>query len=136
MATALGDPLVETLQTEIRNLAPTPSLSGKGLRGTPTVERFTFGAESMTKLIDRLTLGLSGRRLQYPVYRILLSEMCGFEYEQAGYSGRAKMGAKSGAHDDMVITLALAWWAAPEGPPPMRQRILLRSSLGVRRILG
>jgi hypothetical protein len=39
-----------------------------------------------------------------------------------------------GAHDDMVIALALAWWAAPEGQVvPVRERILLGSSLGMRR---
>ena len=98
----------------------------------PTVERFTFGAESKGKLIDRLTLGLSSRALQYPAHRVLLSELRGFEYGTAGASGRAKMGAKSGAHDDTVIALALAWWAAPEGPPPpMRQRVLLGSQLGL-----
>ena len=100
----------------------------------PTVERFTFGAESKGKLVDRLTLGLSSRALQYPAHRVLLSELRGFEYGTAGASGRAKMGAKSGAHDDTVIALALAWWAAPEGPPPpMRHRVLLGSQLGIVR---
>ena len=128
---SIGDPLAETLQTEVRNLTPTPSLGGKGLRGVPTVERFTFGAESKAKLIDRLTLGLSGRALQYPAHRVLLSELRAFEYGAAGGSGRAKMGARSGAHDDVVIALALAWFAAPEGaPPPMRERVLLGSQIG------
>jgi len=46
-------------------------------------------------------------------------------------AGRARMGARSGAHDDVVIALALAWFAAPEAPPPpMRERILLGSQLG------
>ena len=132
---SIGDPVAETLQTEIRNLSPTPSLEGNGLRaGVPTVERFTFSAESKGKLIDRLTLGLSGRALQYPAHRVLLSELRGFEYGAAGGAGRAKMGAKSGAHDDVVIALALAWFAAPEcAPPPMRQRILLGSQLGISR---
>ena len=147
---SIGDPLAETLQTEIGKAVregppapnnggvgtypPAPSLGGKGLRVMPTVERFTFGTESKGKLIDRLTLGLSGRALQYPAHRVLLSELWGFEYGAAGSSGRAKMGAKSGAHDDVVIALALAWFAAPEGAPvPMRQRILLGSQLGASR---
>ena len=50
-----------------------------------------------------------------------------------GGSGRAKMGARSGAHD-VVITLALAWFAAPEGAPvPMRERVLLGSQIGAGR---
>ena len=96
------------------------------------MERFTFGAESKAKLIDRLTLGLSGRAVQYPAHRVLLSELRAFEYGAVGGSGRAKMGARSGAHDDVVIALALAWFAAPEGAPvPMRDRVLLGSQMGV-----
>jgi len=136
---SIGDPLAETLQTEIGKAvreAPTPvpsPINGRGeMRGrVPTVERFTFGAESKTKLIDKLTLGLSARAVQYPPHRVLLSELRGFEYGEVGRSGRAKMGARSGAHDDVVIALALAWWAAPEGQVvPVRERILLGSSLG------
>jgi len=141
---SIGDPLAETLQTEIGKAvreAPTPGpspINGRGEFGgkgrVPTVERFTFGAESKTKLIDRLTLGLSARAVQYPPHRVLLSELRGFEYGEVGRSGRAKMGARSGAHDDVVIALALAWWAAPEGAPtPVRERILLGSSLGAGR---
>ncbi len=123
---SIGDPLAETLQTEIR--------LALGAARVPTVERFTFGAESKGKLIDRLTLGLSGRGVQYPAHRVLLSELRGFEYGAVGGTGRAKMGARSGAHDDVVIALALAWWAAPEcAPPPMRQRIMLGSQMGIRR---
>jgi hypothetical protein len=125
---SIGDPLAETLQTEIR--AAVGAAGGR----VPTVERFTFGAESKGKLIDRLTLGLSGRGVQYPAHRVLLSELRGFEYGAAGAAGRAKMGARSGAHDDVVIALALAWWAAPEcAPAPMRQRIMLGSQIGVQR---
>ena len=41
------------------------------------------------------------------------------------------MGARSGAHDDVAIALALAWFAAPGGAPvPMRERVLLGPSVG------
>ena len=124
---SIGDPLAETLQTEIGKAL------GPGQRAG-TVERFTFGAESKTKLIDKLTLGLSARAVQYPPHRVLLSELRGFEYGAVGASGKARMGARSGAHDDVVIALALAWWAAPEGAPaPVRERILLGSQLGAGR---
>ena len=128
---SIGDPLAETLQTEVR--AAVNATAGAGR--VPTVERFTFGAESKAKLIDRLTLGLSGRAVQYPAHRVLLSELRAFEYGAVGGSGRAKMGARSGAHDDVVIALALAWFAAPEGAPtPMRERVLLGSQLAGHRI--
>jgi len=151
---SIGDPLAETLQTEIGKAMTTPlprfagtppeTGGGRGFGGggfggrIPTVERFTFGAESKTKLIDRLNLGLSARAVQYPAHRVLLSELRGFEYGAVGASGKARMGARmgarSGAHDDVVIALALAWWAAPEGAPaPIRDRILLGSQLGAGR---
>ena len=114
---------------------PAPLAPNNGGTGrVPTVERFTFGAESKAKLIDRLTLGLSGRAVQYPAHRVLLSELRAFEYGAVGGSGRAKMGARSGAHDDVVIALALAWFAAPEcAPAPMRERVMLGSQVGLRR---
>ena len=142
---SIGDPLAETLQTEIGKAMTTPlprqagtppeAGGGRGLGGRAgTVERFTFGAESKTKLIDKLTLALSARAVQYPPHRVLLSELRGFEYGAVGASGKARMGARSGAHDDVVIALALAWWAAPEGAPaPIRERILLGSQLGAGR---
>ena len=126
---SIGDPLAETLQTEVR-AAVNAATGGR----VPTVERFTFGAESKAKLIDRLTLGLSGRAVQYPAHRVLLSELRAFEYGAVGGSGRAKMGARSGAHDDVVIALALAWFAAPEGAPaPLRERMMLGSQIGAGR---
>ena len=40
------------------------------------------------------------------------------------------MGARSGTHDDVVIALALAWFAAPEcAPQPMRLRSPIRCDL-------
>ena len=127
---SIGDPLAETLQTEVRAAVSVVPSVGR----VPTVERFTFGAESKTKLIDRLTLGLSGRAVQYPAHRVLLSELRAFEYGAVGGAGRAKMGARSGAHDDVVIALALAWFAAPEcAPAPMRERMMLGSQIGAGR---
>ena len=77
---------------------PAPLAPNNGGTGrVPTVERFTFGAESKTKLIDRLTLGLSGRAVQYPAHRVLLSELRAFEYGAVGGAGRAKMGGAVGS---------------------------------------
>ena len=80
-------------------LAPNNGGTGR----VPTVERFTFGAESKTKLIDRLTLGLSGRAVQYPAHRVLLSELRAFEYGAVGGAGRAKIGARSGAKESCLF---------------------------------
>ena len=121
---SVGDPVAETLQVEI------------GRRVTdggrvPQVERFLFGSESKARLVDHLTLGLSARALAYPPHRALLRELRGFEYGRETSGGRHRMAARGGGHDDCVMALALAWYAAPEGaPPPPSSLLLLGSSLG------
>ena len=126
----VGDPVAERLQAEIR------ARVGDGERAVP-VERFLFAGETKTALVDRLTLGLSARALTYPPHRALLRELRGFEYGEATASGRARMAAAGGGHDDIVMALALAWYAAPEGtaPPPSRL-LLLGSQAGLERRAG
>ena len=103
-------------------------------RRVPPVEMFLFGAESKTRLVDRLTLGLSGRALTYPHHAVLLAELRGFEYGPVGASGRARMAARGSGHDDIVMALALAWYAAPPGaPPPPGSLLMLGSQAGLRR---
>jgi len=122
---SIGDPVAEMLE---KAMVPLRLPSDRPL----TVERFQFGAESKVRLIDTLTVGLSARALQFPPHRTLLAELRGFEYAP-GTSGRLKMGARSGGHDDCVIALALAWLAAPIPAPPLGTRILLGSQLGLGR---
>ena len=77
-------------------------------------------------------VGLVGRAVSFPYHRALVSELYGFEYGKSGPSGRAKTGARPGGHDDCVMALALAWWAAPEAAPaPPSELILLGSSVGM-----
>ena len=120
---SIGDPVAEMLE---KAMVPLRRPSDRPL----TVERFQFGAESKVRLIDTLTVGLSARALQFPPHRTLLAELRGFEYAP-GTSGRLKMGARSGGHDDCVIALALAWLASPIPAPPPGKRILLGSQLGL-----
>jgi hypothetical protein len=132
---SIGDPLVDALNKAPRT-EPPPSLPlrhGEGLRewGRP-VERFVFTADSKAALVDRLGLGLAGRALSFPYHRALVQELYGFEYGRVGPSGRARTGARAGGHDDCVMALALAWWAAPEvAPAPPSELILLGSSVGM-----
>ena len=120
---SIGDPVAEMLEKAIARLR-LPSLRPL------SVERFTFGAESKVRLVDTLTVGLAARALQFPPHRTLLAELRGFEYAP-GSSGRLKMGARSGGHDDCVIALALAWLASPTPAPPPGRRILLGSQMGL-----
>ena len=103
---SIGDPIAEMLDTQIRKQMPSAAYR-------PTVERFTFGAESKQRLIDRLNVGLAARALQFPPHKALLNELRCFEYAPGG-PGRLKMAAASGGHDDCVIALALAYYAAPD----------------------
>ena len=102
---SIGDPIAEMLDTQIRKLMPHASYR-------PAVERFTFSAESKQQLIDRLNVGLAARAVQFPPHKALLNELRCFEYAPGG-PGRLKMAAQSGGHDDCVISLALAFYAAP-----------------------
>ena len=124
---SIGDPIAEMLDAQIRKLMPRA-----GYR--PTVERFTFGAESKQQLIDRLNVGLAARAVQFPPHKALLNELRCFEYAPGG-PGTLKMAAQSGGHDDCVISLALAFYAAP-APSTERGKglgILLGSSGGMER---
>ena len=62
---------------------------------------------------ERLQVGLAARALQLPPHKALLGELRCFEYAPGG-PGTLKMAAQSGGHDDCVISLALAFYAAPD----------------------
>ena len=122
---SIGDPIAEMLTVQIRKRIPQASYR-------PAVERFTFSAESKQQLIDRLAVGFAARAVQFPPHKALLNELRCFEYAPGG-PGRLKMAAQSGGHDDCVISLALAFYAAPD-PSAVRRAghgILLGSQGGV-----
>ncbi len=123
---SIGDPIAEMLTRQI-DLQMPPGAH------RPTVERFLFGAESKQALMDRLNVGLSARALQFPPHRALLTELRGFEYAPGG-AHTLKMAARAGGHDDCVVALALAFYAAPD--PAARRAgtgILLGSQAGMGR---
>jgi len=124
---SIGDPIAEMLDAQIRKLMPRTAYR-------PTVERFTFSSESKQQLIDRLNVGLAARALQFPAHKALLNELRCFEYAPGG-PGTLKMAAQAGGHDDCVISLALAFYAAPN-PSAERGKglgILLGSQGGMSR---
>ncbi len=120
---SIGDPLIERLGDQIRKEC-SPG------RHLPPITRFMFGMDSKQMLVDRLTLRMAARSIRYPASRALLAELRSFEYGASGVSGRPRMGARSGAHDDCVVGLALAVYAAPDAAPVApSERLLLGSNL-------
>lgn len=75
------------------------------------VEGFRTTAQSKRDLIDALALGIETGEVTYPELPQLVNELEAFEYRQAP-SGQVRMAAPLGVHDDCVISLALAHWAA------------------------
>jgi len=61
-----------------------------------------------------------------------LGELRSFEYlGNAGPTGRTRTGARGSGHDDVVMALALAVYAAPESAPiPLGSQVLLGSQGG------
>ena len=104
--TSIGDPLLEQLRQR---------LAERG-RIAPDVRGLTFTAQSKRTLVDNLAIRLAHGRLRIPNDEALVRELQYFEFETTA-SGGLRMNARSGYHDDLVIALALAAWAA-EGAGP------------------
>ena len=123
--TGLGDVLVDGLQAALRARVP------DGER-VPPVTRYVFTADSKARLVDTLTVALSSRSVTFPHHTALLRELRGFAYGPEGASGRPTMAARGGGHDDCVIALALALYAAPvAAAPPPGSRMMLGSQAGL-----
>lgn len=79
------------------------------------VEGFRTTEQSKRDAIDNLALGIERVEVTYPEIPELINELEAFEYT-AGPSGKLRMGAPSGFHDDRVLSLALARWAETSIP--------------------
>jgi len=75
-------------------------------------EGYVFTSKSKVQLIQRLQACLENGDIKYPYIEELIKELQFFEY-QLTRTG-VKMDARSGFHDDCVIALALAVWAAEQ----------------------
>lgn len=103
-STGVGAPLYELLRAEA------------GRQGF-TCEEYLFTNATKKTLIETLQVGIQNQSLEIPLIEVLVNELRIFEYvmtkaRQLSYS------APTGAHDDAVISLALAYLAAcqPRGP--------------------
>jgi len=96
--TGVGDPLLEQLK--------------KLKRGRHfSVEGYLFTNASKKALVEQLQLGIQHRDIGFPDIPVMLNELRQFEY-QLTPSRMLTYSAPKGAHDDAVISLALAYFAA------------------------
>jgi hypothetical protein len=73
------------------------------------IEGVKFTNENKTQMINFLSNLIEKKQITYPDLPVLIEELRIYEYEQL-LSGRLRMNAPSGKHDDCVISLALATW--------------------------
>lgn len=101
-ATGIGDPLVEALQSAVRQA---------------TVRPFVFTAASKPSLIDQLVWLIDNGRLRMTPFPDLLREMQHFQMTLSD-SGHMRLAAGPGFHDDRICALALALHELPTTRSP------------------
>lgn len=90
----IGDPLIESLETE---------LADRAVR----IEPFVMTNASKRQVIDRLSLAIEKRSISWPDNPALTNELELFEYSTSA-AGNLRFSAPAGQHDDRVVALALA----------------------------
>ena len=73
------------------------------------VRDFTTTAGTKSEIVENLAAAFDHDEIGIPNDPILIGELEAYEQERR-QSGSMKYGAPQGMHDDMVMSLALAWW--------------------------
>jgi len=94
---SIGDPNIEALQRE----------------GLP-IQGFTTTNATKTEIIEGLALAIETEQIHFPKIPELIGELQSYEMERLP-SGLIRYGAPDGTHDDIVMALALARYAAHNG---------------------
>jgi hypothetical protein len=89
------------------------AMAKRGLRCDP----IAWSSESKIAALASTRRALYASRLEIPPHRLLISEMLNLE-SRAGPSGRPKVAAPSGQHDDFVMALLSAVGSLELVPPP------------------
>jgi hypothetical protein len=87
-----------------------PLHDGLLMRGLPTYP-YHLGGQRKTQLIQALSVAIQSRAVTYPEIPVLISELGSYQYQMTP-AGALQYSAPEGDHDDAVISLALAVWAA------------------------
>lgn len=93
-STGVGDPILE--QVKMTGLS---------------VDGFQFTNKSKQQLIEHLAVQIEQKQVTFPDIRILINELLSYQYELTR-AGNISYSAPGSLHDDAVIALALAVWAA------------------------
>jgi len=93
-STGVGDPVFDDLR-----------------RSGIHVEGYQFTNTSKAQLVEHLAMAIEQGKITYPPIPEILNELESFEYEITR-AGNVRYSAPEGQHDDCVISLALAAWAA------------------------
>jgi phage terminase large subunit-like protein len=96
-STGVGDPLLESLLAQ----------------GVP-VEGYAFTNTTKQHLVEYLAVQIEQRTVTWPENPVLHAELAAFQYELTR-AGNVRYNAPVGMHDDAVMSLALAVWAAKRG---------------------
>jgi hypothetical protein len=88
---SMGEPLIEQLRRD-----------GLPIRGFQTTSASKAG------IIEALAIAFERSELTIPMDKVLLEELLAFDQERMP-SGAIRYGAPQGQHDDMVMSLAIAW---------------------------
>ncbi len=95
-----------------------PNIDALRAEGLP-IHSFTTTNASKDDLINTLALALERGKLAIQPDPVLLHELQSYTLERLP-SGRYRYSAPEGSHDDTVIALALAWYAAQFGGASLR----------------
>lgn len=96
-STGIGDPITEDLKMNAL-----------------VVTDFKYSNESKRKLIDKLAILISQKKIFYPLIPALLDELEAFTFKKTE-TGKIQYTAPGNKHDDCVNALALACWQLQEG---------------------
>lgn len=99
-STGVGDPIVEDLKARGLNI---------GNEG----EGFKFTESSRQNLLNNLAILLEQDKIKIPDDEGLITELESFQYS-LNESGKIKVRAPEGLHDDRVMSLALSVWGATQ----------------------
>lgn len=98
---------IQSLICELNSIG-SPNFEALQQQGLPVIG-FTTTAQSKPPLIESLVLAFERGEIGIFDYPLLIGELEAYERQVNRITGRSQYSAPEGLHDDMVMSLALAW---------------------------